>query len=137
MNLPKIIKLKPRNFWFIFAIILVLPVAKEYQYLLFGERLEGTVVGVKKTNNEIGYLGQFVYSEIEYFIDGQRMTFKGPENIRYEIGEKLPLIVLPGKPEKVIIATFSGFYIDHRSIGLIIVLIIWLAIYTTLREQHK
>lgn len=74
---------------------------------------------------------------IEYSYGERTSRIFGPENMKYEIGEKIPLIIHPDKEDEYIIASLSGFYIHKRSIALVIVLILWIAIYTTIVQVQK
>jgi hypothetical protein len=126
-------------FWIIFLVILALPVALEYQLLLNGERVEGEVVEMKKvTPNEDALIRLTEFrAVIEYRFNERTYRIFGPENLKYDIGEKVPLIIHPEKEDEYIIASLSGFYIHKRSIALIIVLILWIAIYTTIVQVQK
>lgn len=127
------------HFLFIFLLILALPVAREYRLLLNGERVEGEVVEMQKVTsgeNALIRLTEF-RAVIEYRFRDRTYRIFGPENMKYEIGKKIPLIIHPGKEDKYIIATLSGFYIHKRSTALIIVLILWIAIYTTIVQVQK
>ncbi len=135
----KIKKLDYRHFLLVTVLIIVLPVVKEWRLLLTGDRVEGTVTGIQKklTSNSTLIRSVEFRAIIEYEYGGQKQIMIGPENLRYKTGRKVPLILQPGKEEKIIIATLSGFYIQKRSIALIIVLILWIAIYTTLIQTQR
>jgi hypothetical protein len=135
----KIRRLNIFHFWIIFLLILVLPVAREWRLLLNGERVEGTVVEMRKFGpgeEALIRLTEF-RAVIEYRYRGNTHTVIGPENMKYEIGTKMPLIIHPEKEDKYIIASITGFYIHRRSITLIIVLLLWVAIYTTIAQMQK
>ena len=74
---------------------------------------------------------------IEYTYEGSTGTVVGPENMKYEIGTKIPLISHPEKKDEYLIASITGFYIHRRSITLIIVLLLWVAIYSTIAQMQK
>lgn len=127
------------HFWIVFSLILVLPVAREYKLLLRGERVEGEVTGMQEITSGEGALMRLTEfrAVIEYRYDNRNHRIFGPENVKYAPGKKLPLIIDPDHPGKYIIATVPGFYFRERSVILIIVLIIWLAIYTTIVQIQK
>jgi len=135
----KIKRLNSAHFLVIFLLILALPVVKEWRMLLFGDRVVGEVVGEKQVLSGGGGLyGALEYrSVIEFNYHEQTYRINGPENLRYRNGEKIPLIISPDDMDKIIIATFAGFYIQPRSVILIIVLLIWTAIYSTLVQIQK
>ena len=127
------------HFWIIFLLILALPIAREWKLLLNGERVDGTVVEMKKFGpgeEALIRLTEF-RAVIEYQHKGSTRTVIGPENMRYEIGTKIPLIIHPEKEDEYMIASITGFYIHRRSITLIIVLLLWVAIYTTIAQMQK
>jgi hypothetical protein len=127
------------HFWIIFLLILVLPVAREWRLLLNGERVEGEVVEMQKiTSGEDALIRLTEFrAVIEYRYMDRTYRIFGPENMKYEIGEEIPLIIHPEKEDEYIIASLSGFYIHGRSVVLIIVLILWIAIYTTIVQAQK
>jgi hypothetical protein len=108
--------------------------AREWRSLAFGERVTGTVIENKKiTTGEGALIGGVEYRAIiAYTHDNKEKLLTGPENLRYEQGTQLRLIIHPQKPDKVIIASIAGFYIHKRSIALIVVFVLWLAIYSTI-----
>jgi hypothetical protein len=127
------------HFLLVFVLILVLPVLKEWKILLQGDRIEGVVVETKKeiTGKESLIRGVEYRSIIRYNYDNRSYLIPGPENLVYETGRKIPLIVHPEKKDEVIIASLSGFYIHRRSISLIVVLFLWIAIYTTIVQLQQ
>jgi len=135
----KIGKLNIFHFWIIFLLILVLPVAKEWRMIVSGDRVTGTVVEIRKLTTGPGVLiGGIEYRPIiEYDYEGTRYQMVGPENTRYDVGTELPLIIHPRKRDKIIIATLAGFYIQPRSVSLIIVMLLWIAIFSTIVQVQK
>ena len=127
------------HFLLVFVLIMVLPVLKEWDMLLSGERIEGVVIETKKkiTGQESLIRGVEFRSIIRYDYNNQAYFIDGPENLVYETGKKIPLIVHPEKEGEVIIANLAGFYIHRRSIALIVVLILWIAIYTTIVQVQQ
>ena len=135
----KIRRLNIFHFWIVFLLILALPIAREWRLLLHGERVEGTVVEMRKFGpgeEALIRLTEF-RAVIEYRYKGSTRTVIGPENMKYEIGTKIPLIIHPEKEDEYMIASITGFYIHRRSIALIIVLLLWVAIYTTIVQMQK
>jgi hypothetical protein len=126
------------HFWIIFLLILVLPIAREWRLLLNGERVEGEVVEMQKIASGEDALIRLTgfRALIEYRYMDRVYLVVGPENVNYEIGEKIPLIIHPEKENSFIIASIPGFYIHKRSVVLIIVLILWIAIYTTIVQMQ-
>lgn len=135
----KIKRLNIIHFLFVFVLILVLPVLKEWKVLLQGDRVEGIVVETKKeVAGKESLLGGVEYrSIIEYNYKDRAYLISGPENLVYEMGKKIPLIVHPEKEGEVIIANLAGFYIHRRSIALIVVMVLWIAIYTTIVQVQQ
>jgi hypothetical protein len=127
------------HFLLVFVLILVLPVLKEWKTLLQGDRVEGVVVETKKeiTGNGSLIRGVEYRSIIGYNYKDRAYFIPGPENLVYETGIKIPLIIHPEKEDEVIIANLAGFYIHNRSIAMIVVLILWIAIYTTIVQLQR
>ncbi len=135
----KIKRLKTVHFLVVFILILLLPVFKEWDMVLNGDRVEGVVIETRKelTGKESLIRGVEYRSIIGYRYKNRNYTIAGPENLVYETGENVPLIVHPEKEDEVIIASLAGFYIHRRSIALIIVLILWIAIFTTILQVQR
>lgn len=122
------------HFFLISLLIFLLPIAREWRTIAFGDRVTGTVIENRKiTKAERALIGGVEFrAMIAYTHQNKEMLMAGPENLQYDVGRQLPLIIHPDKPEKIIIANFAGFYLQKRSIAVIIVFILWLAIYSTL-----
>lgn len=116
-----------------------MPVAREWKLLLHGDRVEGKVVEMKKyvPGEEVLIRITSFRAVIEFQYQERNFRIPGPENLEYEIGEKVPLIIDPEDTDNYIIATISGFYFQSRSVMLIIVLILWIALYTTIVQTQK
>ncbi len=132
-------RLKTIHFLVVSILILILPVLKEWDLVLNGDRVEGVVIETRKeiTGKESLIRGVEYRSIIGYRYKNKTYTISGPENLVYETGKKVPLIVHPDKEGEVIIVSLAGFYIHRRSIALIIVLILWIAIYTTIVQVQR
>ncbi|MEX0981756.1 MAG: hypothetical protein WD577_06360 [Bacteroidales bacterium] len=135
----KIMRLKTIHFLVVCILILILPVLKEWDMLLNGDRVEGIVIETRKeiTGKESLIRGVEYRSIIGYRYKNRSYTIAGPENLVYETGKNVPLIVHPDKEGEVMIASLAGFYIHRRSIALIIVLILWIAIFTTIVQVQR
>ena len=135
----KIRKLSWKHFLLISLIIFILPVVREWQTLLYGERVTGEVIAYRQFNpdGEIVHDGQIVRSEIEFIKSGKRYYLYGPENLKYKLGKQVSIRLSKKKPGDFIIASFSGFYLQKRSVSLLIVFTIWLAIYSTIVQVQK
>lgn len=135
----KLRRLNIKHFILVAFLILILPVLKEWNILLRGVRVEGVVVEIKKkVSGERSILRSVEYrSVISYHYKERAYIIEGPENLKYEIGKTLPLIIHPDREDQVIIANLAGLYIDQRSIALIVVFFLWIAIYTTLVQMQR
>jgi hypothetical protein len=132
-------KLNIFHFIFISILIFILPVLKEWNLFIEGDRVNGLVTSTKKeiTGQESLIRGVETRSLIEYSYKGKTYTILGPENLVYEEGRSIPMIIHPEKEGEFIIATFTGFYVQRRSIAIIIVFIIWIAIYSTIVQIQR
>ncbi|MEX0986859.1 MAG: hypothetical protein WD052_05225 [Bacteroidales bacterium] len=132
-------KLNIVHFLLVTALIFVLPVLKEWNMLLNGDRVEGIVLETKKdtVGANLLFAGVETRSVIEYRYKEKSYTIDGPENLTFEKGQKIPLIIHPTKENKVIIANLAGFYIHKRSIALVIVFVLWIAIYSTIVQSQR
>lgn len=132
-------RLNIKHFLLVSILIMVLPVLKEWKILLQGDRVEGVVVETKKeiTGMESLIRGVSYRSIIRYNYKDRTYHIAGPENLVYDTGKTIPLIVHPEKEDEVIIANLTGFYIHKRSIALLVVLVLWIAIYTTIAQIQQ
>ncbi len=135
----KINRLNNKHFLLVSLVILLLPVLKEWNILLKGVRVEGVVLEMKKkvSGEESLFRSVERRAVIGYYYNDSARTIEGPENLEYETGKRIPLIVHPDREDKVIIANLAGFYIHQRSITLIVVFFLWIAIYTTLVQMQR
>lgn len=135
----KIKRLNTIHFLVVSILILILPVLKEWDMILNGDRVEGVVIETRKeiTGKESLIRGVEYRSIIGYRHKNRAYTLAGPENLVYETGKKVTLIVHPDKEGEVIIASLAGFYIHRRSIAIIVVLVLWIAIYSTIVQVQR
>lgn len=135
----KLNRLNIKHFLLVSLLILVLPVLKEWKTLLMGVKVEGVVLEMKKKVSGEGSLFRSVEyrAVIGYYYNERPCIIEGPENLVYETGKRIPLIVHPDREDQVIIANLAGFYIHQRSIALIVVFFLWIAIYTTIFQMQR
>ena len=95
-------KIKPTRtlFYFVTALIAILPVGRHLDLFLFGGKTEGVVT--HRNHDYIHSLnmgsGSITYSEFEFNVDGYTYAIEGPSNIDYKIGEKCKIIYQKKNP---------------------------------------
>ncbi len=130
--------LNVKHFVLVTLVILVLPVVREWRTFIFGERVEGLVVGPQYSAYVIGNTERLLIRTIlEYEVDEKKEYVRAPDYYYLEYGDHVPMILKRGQPGKYIIATFPGFFLDKRSIALVIIFIIWVAFYSTVKQFQK
>lgn len=136
----RIKRLRRFHFVLVALVILILPVLKEWNTLLYGYRVQGISVGEKLFDLGSGYYVQknVQRTGISYTLEGNNNIVPAPDNITIPPGEKVPLLISKKDPEYYMIATIAGFYLQfNRAVKIVIVLIIWGAIFSTLLQIQK
>ncbi|HKK64116.1 MAG TPA: hypothetical protein VJ951_16240 [Bacteroidales bacterium] len=117
-----------------------MPVFKEWNTLLTGNRITGISVGKKLFDiGEGPYMRKNVQrTGILYIQDDMSHLVYAPDNLTLAPGKEIPLIINKKDPDYYLIATIPGFYLQfNRAVKLVIVLIIWGAIFSTLIQIQK
>ncbi len=118
--------MKTFRYIFINMLILLIPVYGNWDLINEGERCEGTVFEIKKTQEQFFYE---TYPQIKYKIENKTYVIEGPENSDYPIGSKLKLIYSKDKPSEAILFSISGFLSQWYTVFGFISLILWNAFY--------
>ena len=121
-------------FWSVSILNFMLPVFSEFNTLCFGERLNGTVMSQKRVSVPHGSV---MKSVIQFQFEGVNFKIDGPDNVVYEVGELLPLIINKSNPQETLIASLSGFIVHDRYIKPLVAFILWSAFYSVLQQNKK
>lgn len=133
----KITRLK---FYGILFLILLIPVSKKYRLLLFGVRTEGIAVGYGEEQVRLTMPGNFDYTLFQFQTGKGSFQIRGPENIYYELGEKVRVIYNKRDPNKCMILSFSYLYSSPNAAVTGVLLLLWIAFYTSFTKpetRHK
>jgi len=119
-------------------IIIVTPVSQKWELFLFGERTTGEVIHHSAIQSGFyKYRGTYVHSIIEFKFEGQYFRMRGPENVKYKVGEQIDVIFNKNDPKDHIIPSFLYLYtgISVAIPGLL--LLVWFSFYYTFKTPKK
>ena len=125
-------QISKRLFYFVLILILLLPLIIKSKLLLFGATTEGEVIYLKRT---MSFRSSYLYPIIQFETEESVITMSGTQNSTPEIGEKVRIIYEKGNPINCMIFSFSYIYLNFSSVIPGILLLIWLAIYSTYRKS--
>jgi hypothetical protein len=130
----KISKLK---FYVILVLILLIPVSKKYRLLIFGVRTEGIAVGYGE--NEVRSTAPAYFDHTLFRFDTEKGSFeiRGPENIIYDLGDKVHVIYEKRNPNKCMILSFAYLYSGPNAMIPGVLLLVWIAFYTSFTRPEK
>ncbi len=121
------------------ALILVLPVSRNWKLLLNGESAKG-VVGPYRifiAEHEIGEDEIEYASSIEFHSGGKPYTARGPANLEYREGREVRIRYDPDDPDHNCLLTFTGLYLHNYSILPLFLLTVWGAFYLSFNNYSR
>lgn len=140
------INISKNKFWLVTFLILLLPVSKDTLLLLFGTRTTAEVVGYRIVHTKPSYGESYYKSKPDYSYKCAVFQFRtknaivkmnGAPYINYDPGEKRTVIYDAKDPSKCIMPNLPYLYGFRRCILPILLLIVWIAIYTSFRPPKS
>lgn len=125
-------QISKRLFYFVLILILLFPLIIKSKLLLFGATTEGEVIYLKRT---MSFRSSYLYPIIQFETEESVITMYGTQNSTPEIGQKVRIIYEKGNPINCMIFSFSYIYLNSSSVIPGILLLIWLAMYSTYRKR--
>jgi hypothetical protein len=116
-------------------LFLLLPFSSNWKLLLFGIRTTGIVEKHKITSPMWNNSDR--YSIIRYKTQDQEFLIYGPEDVIYPIGKKIKIIYRKDKPEDYLMLSAAGLLLTNKMIIPMVLLILWVSFYMTVREAYK
>lgn len=131
-NLEDIIcqKLTLKTFLLVGFFLIALPVLFNFDYLLFGEKVNGMATDLYLIKEK---KSSYTVSRIDYQVEGKPYVFLSPKNELYEKGDIVELYYIKNNPKKAILASPLYFYRRHSMVNVIctIFMIFWMAVFFT------
>ncbi len=128
------IKISKNTFYITIVLIMLLPISKQWKLLMFGTRTTGVAVDYKILNQraDMQYNSEYAKTTIfQYQVGNAAYRVLGPSNSVYELGEEHKIIYDKRRPSKSMIPTIAYMYSFHRIIIPMMVLLVWIAFYTS------
>lgn len=128
------LKINRNTFYITIVLIMLLPISKQWKLLLFGTRTIGVAVDYQILNQraDMQYNSSYAKTTIfQYNVGNKNYRILGPSNSVYELGEKHKIIYDKRRPSKSMIPTIAYMYSFHRIIIPMMVLLVWIAFYTS------
>lgn len=132
--------IKPRFFWMITILILLLPLSTKYRLIFFGERSVGRVIDYREVQSALFALSGAEhdrYPIVEYTVNGKLYRLLGPENASYDKGDTITVAYRKGEPTRAVLLKFDALYLGRSAILPGILLVLWVAFYRAFRKPPK
>lgn len=131
-NIENIIrqKLTYRVFLSVSFFVIALPILFNFEYMLFGKKVDGVMIGVESVGNVRA--GAEV-SIIKYSVGDKIYECAGPINVIFEEREVVELYYIKTNPQNATLASPVHFYFTSSGLNSLcaIFLIFWIAIFST------
>jgi hypothetical protein len=131
-------KITRTQFILITLLFLLLPFSVQWKLLLFGGRTQATVIQeniLSLPNAPVE--DQDVYTKIRFEANGRYFDIAGPENVKYPVGKQLTIFYNKKNPEKYVIASFSGIFLNNKTLIPLTLLLFWFAFYATVNQKNR
>lgn len=139
-NLEDIIrqKLTLKTFLLVGFFLIALPILFNFDYLLFGEKVNGIAKELLMIRIK-GRKSSYTVSRVEYVVNTKSYDFIGPKNVLFEEGELVEIYYIKKSPEKATLASPQYFYGNHPIVNVvcIIFMIFWFAGFFTYGIRYR
>lgn len=128
-------RISKTQFYIITLLFFLLPISANWRLFLFGKRTTGIVIQPKITEVLTGNTER---RSIIYFETPNRHYYiYGPEDAIYPIGKEIRIIYRESKPEDYILLNFTGLLLTNKTIIPLVLLILWLSFYLSVKQSQK
>jgi len=113
--------------------ILLLPLSKEYRLLIFGQRTYGEIAGYHAADSAYNVYSKNVlyYTLINFNTENESYIVPAPRYMLFEEGSVVKIIYDKNNPDNYIIASFEFLYTSPIAIIAGVILLVWIAFYST------
>lgn len=124
-----------KTFLLVLTALVLSPLLIKSPLLLSGELVTGTVVDFdSRSTGSFRYRGTYYYSIIEFEIDNFKHKIYGPENVTYELNEKVTVIYDPRNHHNSKVFSLAALYLGIHTVIPLILSIFWIATYYGLKK---
>ena len=126
-------------FWGVMALILLLPLGRNWKLLSGGERTKGTVQSFLPhvDQNMFGESELSYASEIHFRVGDSIHVALGPVDHEMKTGKIIPVYYNPRDPSKNCLFNFTCLYLSSYTILPVILIIVWWAFYLSFNNYHR
>ncbi|MCC5916734.1 MAG: DUF3592 domain-containing protein [Cryomorphaceae bacterium] len=130
--------MKNKNAIFFFLLILIIsfPVAINYKVLLFGEKVQGEVLGSKFFQGR-GKMSNYFRTIVSYEVNDVKYEMYSIKNADYYKGERLTLKYNPDNPSESIIFDVFNIALQPTTSISIFLIVIWIAAFFSIKEAKQ
>lgn len=128
------------KFYIITFCFLVMPFSVNWKLLLFGTKSIGRVIDkgfyIDREGNY--YLTGEYQSVVRFYVDSAvYFDFVTPENIVYPVDKEIIVFYNKNEPKDFLMFNFAGILLSEKLIIPIVIFILWIAFYLTIKQQNS
>ncbi|MCE2961670.1 MAG: DUF3592 domain-containing protein [Chitinophagales bacterium] len=129
-------KLTLKVFLLVSFFVISIPILSNFNYLLFGEKVNGVVTGNYTME---GRRSNYTVSQIDYRVAKNIYSFFGPKNLVFDDGEIVEIYYIKDNPQNAALASPIYFYFNSSGINIIcsIFMIFWIAVFFTYGIRYR
>jgi hypothetical protein len=131
-------KLTLKKFLLVGFFIIAIPILFNFDYLLFGEKVNG-IAKELLTIRIKGSKSSYTVSLVEFVVNTKSYDFIGPKNVLFEKGEVVEIYYIKKSPKKATLASPQYFYRNHPIVNVvcIVFMIFWFAGFFTYGIRYR
>lgn len=131
--------ISPKQFWIVFLLFLLMPFSIHWRLIAFGKKTTGVAIEqvTEHTPHVENIFSGSVFTLIQFSAGDSLYSFHAPENVKYEPGEKIPILYNANNPEQYIMYNFAGLVLSPKMYLPFILLLIWIAFYRTMKDTEQ
>jgi hypothetical protein len=123
------------QFYGIIFLLLLLPLSSEWKQMVFGKKTTGKVVGYYTAAGFRSLSPANAKQSIfEYLTNNGTITTTGPDYVFYPMNREITIFYNTERPDDCLLFTFSGIFLQPAAIVPGVLIILWIALYTTINR---
>ena len=130
--------ISPKKFWIVFVLFLLMPFSIHWKLIAFGKKTTGVAVLQVTEDTPLveNIFSGSTFTLVEFNVGDSSYSFHTPEDVKYEPGEKIPILYNTHNPEQYIMFNFAGLVLSPKMYLPAILLLIWIAFYRTVKDME-
>jgi hypothetical protein len=124
-----------KQFIIITLLFFLLPFSSNWRLFFFGGQAIGIVEKHKITSPMFNNSER--YSIIRYHAEGEDYLIYGPEDVIYPIGKEIKIFFRKSNPSEFVMLTMAGLLLTDKTSLFLVLIILWLAFYLSIRDAQK